>query len=74
MSTEQEAKDRASRLLASSIEFRSTITDIIKREVIESLTGGANLNHKIREDREIGLKTVRYSPSCISKLMSSDEW
>jgi hypothetical protein len=74
MSTEQEAKDRASKLLASSIEFRSTITDIIKREVIESLTGGANLNHGVKQEKEAGLKTVRYSPSSISKLMSSDEW
>ena len=72
---EHEAAERARRLLAESIRFRTTITDTIKEEVWQSLSGGANLNYIHIRDKQPKLPyrmhTLRTSK--LNKLLESDD-
>lgn len=73
---EHEAVERARKLLAESIRFRTTITETIKQEVCRSLSGGANLNYVHAKDKEYKLPYRMHTlrTSNLSKLLSSDDW
>lgn len=73
---EHEAVERARKLLAESIQFRTTITETIKQEVCRSLSGGANLNYVHTKDKEYKLPYRMHTlrTSNLNKLLSSDDW
>ena len=72
---EHEVAERARRLLAESIRFRTTITDTIKQEVCRSLSGGANLNYIHVRDKEPKLPYRMHAlrTSKLNKLLESDD-
>lgn len=73
---EHEAAERARKLLAESIRFRTTITETIKREVCRSLSGGANLNytHVRNKEPKLPYRMHTLRSSNLNKLLSSDDW
>ena len=73
---EHEAVERARKLLAESIQFRTTITETIKQEVCRSMSGGANLNYVHVRDKEYKLPYRMHTleTSNLNKLISSDDW
>jgi hypothetical protein len=73
---EHEAAERARKLLAESIRFRTTITDTIKQEVCRSLSGGANLDYVHIRNKEPKLPYRMYTlrTTNLNKLLSSDDW
>jgi hypothetical protein len=73
---EHEAAERARKLLAESIRFRTTITDTIKQEVCRSLSGGANLDyvHIRNKEPKLPYRMHTLRTTNLNKLLSSDDW
>ena len=73
---EHEAIQRAKRVLEESVIFRTNITDVIRREVDNSMTSGANLGYIHIRDKEPKLpyRVAKFSTASVNKLMASDDW
>lgn len=74
---EHAAIERAQRLLAESIAFRTGITKAIHTEIANSVSSGAREgNWSYGRDKQAKLdgRTVKFRLGSVSKLLSSDHW
>lgn len=71
------AIERAQRLLAESIAFRTGITKAIHTEIANSVSSGAregNWSYDRDKQAKLDGRTVKFRLGNVNKLLSSDHW